>query len=213
MLTTPRGGQYQTVLSDGTKVWLNASSSIEFPVRFIGNERRISVKGEAYLEVAHDKHKPFIVTSGNQEIKVLGTHFNVSSYPDDAETATTLISGSVKVRNTKSGQSKVLIPGQAAQIQNGSNQIMINQVNLDEAMAWKNGYFIFEDQQIHTIMKVLSRWYDVDVEYKNINSNDRFGGTFSKSKNLSETLKNIEELGDIKFELQTGKITVKNKKI
>nr|WP_068887591.1 FecR family protein [Pedobacter panaciterrae] len=209
-LTTPRGGQYQTVLSDGTKVWLNSSSSLEFPVHFIGKERKVLVTGEAYFEVSHDKKRPFIVVSGNQEIKVLGTHFNVSSYPDDIGTATTLLSGSVRITNTKSGQLKMLIPGQAAVIQNGSSQITVNQVNLDEAMAWKNGYFIFDDEKIQTIMKVISRWYDVDIQYMNVNNTDHFGGTFSKSRNLSETLKNIEQLGNIRFELKPGKIIVKN---
>jgi hypothetical protein len=208
-LTTPRGGQYQTVLSDGTKVWLNASSSLEFPVRFIGSQRMVKIVGEAYFEVSHDKKRPFTVVCGNQEIQVLGTHFNVSSYPEDSGTATTLVNGSVQIKNIRSGMLKMLIPGQAAVIQKGSGGIDIFRANIDEALAWKQGYFIFDDQPITTIMKVMSRWYNVDIQYVNVDNTDRFGGTFSKSRNLSETLNNIEELGNVRFDLRPGKIIVK----
>lgn len=208
-LTTPRGGQYQTVLSDGTKVWLNASSSLEFPVRFIGSQRMVKIVGEAYFEVSHDKKRPFTVVCGNQEIQVLGTHFNVSSYPEDSGTATTLVNGSVRIKNIRSGMLKMLSPGQAAVIQKGSGRIDIFRANIDEALAWKQGYFIFDDQPITTIMKVMSRWYNVDIQYVNVDNTDRFGGTFSKSRNLSETLNNIEELGNVRFDLRPGKIIVK----
>jgi ferric-dicitrate binding protein FerR (iron transport regulator) len=198
-----------TVLSDGTKVWLNASSSLEFPVRFIGSQRMVKIVGEAYFEVSHDKKRPFTVVCGNQEIQVLGTHFNVSSYPEDSGTATTLVNGSVRIKNIRSGMLKMLSPGQAAVIQKGSGGIDVFRANIDEALAWKQGYFIFDDQPITTIMKVMSRWYNVDIQYVNVDNTDRFGGTFSKSRNLSETLNNIEELGNVRFDLRPGKIIVK----
>lgn len=207
-VTTPRGGQFHVVLSDGTKVWLNAASSITYPVVFKGKERNVKTNGEVYFEVAHNKKMPFKVTSENQEITVLGTHFNVSAYADDLASNTALVSGKVLVKNTSSGVTRTLQPGQNATVIHGDGRIAVNPVNIEQAMAWRNGYFIFDNQDIRTIMKTLSRWYDVDVEFKSDENKERFGGTFSRSGNLLETLKNIEQLSEVRFKILGKKIIV-----
>ena len=207
-MSTPRGGQYQLVLSDGTRVWLNAASSITYPVVFSGKTRAVSITGEAYFEIAHNKKMPFIVSSANQEITVLGTHFNVCAYSDDPATITALVSGSIHIRNLNSGASKTLTPGQGARISPSDKDIEIYAVNTDESISWKNGYFIFDNQDIGSIMKILGRWYDVDIECRTANSLERFGGSFSRNKNLIETLKNLEKVGKMHFKSEQGKILV-----
>nr|WP_067055209.1 FecR family protein [Mucilaginibacter sp. L294] len=207
-MSTPRGGQYQLTLADGTKVWLNAASSITFPVVFSKNERKVRVNGEAYFEVAHDAGKPFIVATGNQEITVLGTHFNVKAYDDDAGISTTLLAGSIRIKNLTSGKADLLTPGQQAKIYRDKNDINIKTVNTDDVISWKNGYFLFDNQEIKSIMKIMSRWYDVDIEYKNTNKQDRFGGTFSRSSNMSEILNNLERIGNIHFKMEAKKVIV-----
>src|SRR6187455_1313496 len=143
-VTTPRGGQYQLSLSDGSKVWLNSASSIRFPVSFSGDTRRVEVSGEAYFEVAKDPSMPFIVNvAGKNEIEVLGTHFNINSYEDEGSIKTALLEGSVKVTSLKTGESKLITPGQQAQL-NTNGQIAIHKADIDKVMAWKNGYFNFE---------------------------------------------------------------------
>lgn len=209
-MTTPRGGQFHVVLSDGTNVWLNAASSITYPVVFKGKERNVKITGEAYFEVAHNAKMPFKVSSANQEITVLGTHFNISSYPDDGQSITALISGKVQVRNTQSGALRLLSPGQGAIILSEKGEIDVNIVNIEQVLAWRNGYFIFDNQDIKSIMKILSRWYDVDIEYNNENIDERFGGTFSRSRNLTEILKNIEQLSKLRFKLYDGRLIVSN---
>lgn len=207
-LSTPRGGQYHLTLSDGTEVWLNAASSITYPVAFSQQERSVTVSGEAYFEVAHRDDMPFKVHTGKQEIAVLGTHFNVKAYPDDPDISTTLLTGSVKVTNTASGAAGVLKPGQQARIMNTGGQLDISSVQAENAVSWKNGYFLFDDQDIKSIMKIISRWYDVDIEYRAPLSNERFGGTFSRSSNMPEILTNLERIGHVHFELSPGKVVV-----
>lgn len=207
-ITTPRGGEYQLVLSDGTKVWLNAASSISFPVAFTGDQRTVTLTGEAYFEVAHDKSRPFIVSTAGQQIAVLGTHFNVSAYPDDDFTSTSLISGLVRVKNLSSGNVQLIQPGQGATTTAHDTHIDVHAINADEVISWKNGYFQFDNQSIYSIMKIMGRWYNVDVEYANVKNAERFGGTFSRGKNLSESLANLEKLGDIHFKLTAKKIIV-----
>lgn len=209
-VSTPRGGEYQLILSDGTKVWLNAASSISFPAAFTGNKRLITVTGEAYFEVAHDKKKPFIVSAGDQQISVLGTHFNVSAYQDDDFTTTSLISGLVNVKNLNSGQAKLIRPGQGASSFGMNGDLNIHPVDTDEILSWKNGYFQFDNQSIYNIMKIMSRWYNIDVEYQGDKNFDRFGGTFSKGKQLSETLTNLEKIGNVHFRITSKKIVVSN---
>lgn len=207
-LSVPRGGQYIVVLPDGTKVWLNSASTLYFPVTSNGKDRQVRLTGEAYFEVAHNKQLPFKVLTGGQLVQVLGTHFNIKGYPEDSNIATTLLEGSVKIHQLSSGHSRMLIPGQQAKVIENNSEIDISQVKTDQEVAWKNGYFLFDNQDIKTVMKTISRWYDVDVIYKNAPGNDRFGGTFSRNTNLSELLGNLEELGDVHFQIDQRRIIV-----
>lgn len=205
-LTTPRGGEYQVILPDGSKVWLNAASSITYPVQFTDNERRVKLTGEAYFEVAKNKEKPFYVTMGDAEVRVLGTHFNISAYSDDEAITTTLLEGSVQV--TKNHSVSLLKPGEQAVINHRSDDIAVSEANIDDAMAWKNGYFIFNDDNITGIMKKVSRWYDVDVYYAADLNDQKFGGSYHRSKNISELLQYLEMIGKIHFKVQERRITV-----
>ncbi len=197
-------------MADGSKVWLNAASSITFPTEFTGSERVVKVSGEAYFEVAHNKTLPFKVITGQQEIKVLGTHFNVKSYDDDTNISTTLLEGSVKIKDLSSGASGMLLPGQQAKLNKGSRKIAIVPANIDEVIAWKNGYFMFDNQKITSIMKSMSRWYDVEVEYIKPDNNERFGGTFSRSSNMVDILNSLQSLGKVRFKIANRKIIVSN---
>jgi hypothetical protein len=208
-LSTPRGGQYHLTLTDGTQVWLNAASSITFPVRFDQGDRVVTVTGEAYFEVAHKSdNQVFKVIAGKQEITVLGTRFNVRNYDDDKTAATTLLSGSVHIKNTATGKIAMLRPGQEAKIFKADDNLTIRQVNAENAICWKLGYFLFDNQGIESIMRVMSRWYDVDIAYQGPVTKERFGGTFSRSANLSETLKNLEILGKVHFKITPEKVIV-----
>jgi hypothetical protein len=205
-LTIPPGGQYQVVLPDGTQVWLNSSSALSYPTEFAGNERRVKLTGEAYFEVAKNKDKPFYVEMNNTQIRVLGTHFDVSAYSDDSAITTTLLEGLVQV--SKNDKQALLKPGQQAVVDNGADNIAISKVNTNTAVAWKNGYFVFEDEDIATIMKKVSRWYNADVEYKASFDGQRFGGTFARSKSIAELLKNLEQIGKVHFKITGRRITV-----
>ncbi|MCF2443569.1 FecR domain-containing protein [Dyadobacter sp. CY345] len=203
-LTTPKGGQYHIVLPDGSKVWLNAASSLKFPTVFRGNERRVEITGEVYFEVAHNPKMPFIVKANDTEVAVLGTHFNVMAYPDEKSMRTTLLEGSVKV--SKGGKSALLTPGQQARLNsNGIN--VLNNVNIEQEMAWKNGFFQFEDDNLETIMRQVSRWYDVDVACEGNVSRERFSGRLPRNANISKVLK-ILSLSGLKYKIEGKTITV-----
>ncbi|MCQ6961186.1 FecR family protein [Mucilaginibacter aquariorum] len=205
ILTTPRGGQYQLVLSDGTKVWLNAASSLKFPAIFTGKERNVELVGEAYFEVAKNKNMPFRVSTGKLNIEVLGTHFNVSAYQDDDAIKTTLLEGSVKL--TTANNKALLKPGEQATL--GQQQhINIQSINTDDAVAWKNGYFVFNNENIQCIMKKISRWYDVEVVYYGKVDENDFGGTVSRFDSVNEVLKSLELTGTVHFKLDGRRITV-----
>ena len=204
-LSTPRGGEYQVVLPDGTHVWLNSASSLSYPVEFAGNERRVKLTGEAYFEVAKNKDKPFYVNSNKVQVRVLGTHFNISAYNDDDELKATLLEGSVEV--SKNNSQSLLKPGQQAVINNGADMIRVSQANINEVMAWKNGYFIFNDDNVATILKKVSRWYDVDVEQKGNFEGQHFGGTFYRTKGINELLKNLEKIGKVHFKITGRRVT------
>ncbi|MEQ7800354.1 FecR domain-containing protein [Pedobacter sp. ASV1-7] len=211
-IETPKGGQYQLRLPDGTKVWLNAASSLKFPATFNGvGQRKVELNGEAYFEVSKNKDKPFIVSTEKQEIEVLGTHFNVNSYQDESETKTTLLEGSVNVMRRGSTKGTILSPGQQLVVSNAGTLLHIKIANIDEAMAWKDGKFIFNDQNLQTIMRQISRWYDVDVEYKgNRTANKVFGGTISRFESLEQALEILELTGSVHFVVEGRRVIVMN---
>jgi transmembrane sensor len=204
MMTTPVGGKYELVLSDGTKVVLDAASSIRYPVTFAGNERRVEITGQVYFEVAHRKAKPFRVTVGGQTVEVLGTHFNINAYDDEPTIATTLLEGRVNV--TKGGQNVILKPGQQSVVKD--NMLTVIEANTEKAVAWKNGYFRFNDEKIESIMRELSRWYGVEVKYKGKASIEGFSGKISRYKNISQVLKMLEYSGLVHFTLEERKVVV-----
>ena len=208
-ITTPRAGQFEIILPDGTHVWLNAASSLKFPLHFEESERKVMLKGEGYFEVAHLKNKPFKVQSSVQTVTVLGTHFNIKAYDGEKSISTTLFEGSVKVTNDKTAQQEMLKPGRQSDVMSDGSAIVLSNADLDQALSWKNGYFIFDNQDVKSIMTLISRWYDVDVEY-HIKTEEHFGGTFSRSSDLKELLKNLESLGKTKFELKERKVIVSN---
>lgn len=204
-LSTPTGGQYNIVLADGTKVYLNAVSSIKYPTQFNGDQRIVELDGEAYFEVAKNKNKPFIVKSGDQDIEVLGTHFNVHAYDNESVVKTTLLEGSVAV-NYKN-QKAILKPGQQSNVSEKFNKITIKQVDTEAAIAWKNGRFKFDNADLKTVMRQLERWYGIKVEYRGDVSDVQFNGGTFMNKNLSEVLK-VLELSNIKFKVEGKTIIV-----
>jgi transmembrane sensor len=205
-ITIPRGGKYNITLPDGTQVWLNSSSSLSFPTAFTGRERKVLLTGEAYFEVAKNKKMPFKVdVEGKQEVEVLGTHFNITAFAGDKNIMTTLLEGAVKINYKKS--SILIKPGQMA-INNQQNDLKIVPADLEEVMAWKNDMFIFNNENISSIMKKISRWYDVDVEYKGDVSGINFDGNYSRSKGLKSLLKNIELTDKVRFVTEERRITV-----
>lgn len=205
-ISTPRGGQYQVVLPDGTKVWLNASSSLYFPAQFTGQERGVRLKGEAYFEVAKHSTMPFKVHVNEMSVKVLGTHFNIMAYEDEQNINTTLLEGAVEV--SSQFYNKALKPGQQAKLDRSTGLIGVRNVASDEAIAWKNGNFVFADDNIETIMRKISRWYDVDVQYIGNLSDKSFTGSISKYEQVSEVLKMLELTGTIHFKVKGRGITV-----
>jgi transmembrane sensor len=204
-LSTPTGGQYNIVLADGTKVFLNAVSSIKYPTQFNGDQRIAELEGEAYFEVAKNKSKPFLVKSANQTIEVLGTHFNVHAYNNESVVKTTLLEGSVAV--SSKNQKAILKPGQQANVSESSSKIAVKEVDTEAAIAWKNGRFKFDNADLKSVMKQLERWYGIKVEYRGDVSDVRFNGGTFRNKNLSEVLK-VLELSNIKFKVEGKTIIV-----
>ena len=204
-ITTPRGGQYKLVLPDGSIALLNAASSIRFPVAFVGNERNVDITGEVYFEVTKNKNRPFKVSVKDMKIEVLGTHFNVTAYDNESVIKTTLLEGSVKV--SKGENHATLSPGEQARLNNQGIKVDKN-VNLNEAVAWMNGRFIFNATDIEDIMRQISRWYDVDVVYEGKISTETFSGIVNRNSNVSQVLKIMEQTG-IKFKIEGRKIIVK----
>ena len=206
-LYVPKGSKPMHLqLSDGTGVWLNAASGITFPNVFTGNERTVTVTGESYFEVKHDAGRPFIVSKGDMQVRVLGTKFNVNAYDEDDDIRITLLEGSVKVFN--GNKESLLKPGQQARLANGGIKVQ-NENNLQEVMAWKNGLFEFNDTDIQTIMKQIERWYDVDVVFDGA-VNQHFNGTIQRQVNVSKVLHMLEKTGGIRFSIEGRKVIVKN---
>lgn len=206
-IETPKGGQYRLTLPDGTKVWLNAASSLRYPLTFPGNERKVELTGEAYFEVAKNKAKPFKVFTDRQVVEVLGTHFDINAYADEAATRTSLLEGSVKVSSLKSGNEIKIRPGQQAIV---SLNISVKNIDVDEAVAWKNGYFMFDEEPLESILRKISRWYDVDIQYSDDSFNKKIylNGTLSKYSNVSKVLKKLELTGAVHFKIEERKIIV-----
>jgi len=211
-IVTPKGGQYQVILPDETKVWLNAESSLRYPTLFADDERQVELSGEAYFEVAQDKKRPFSVLGKDQIVEVLGTHFNINSYTDESTTTTTLLEGAVKVSllnqsEISSDNSKLLTPGQQARLT--TKGISINQVELDDVVAWKNGVFLFNDEPLEVIMRKIARWYDVDIVFhQDVDKSALYGGGISKYENVSKVLEKLELIGGIHFKIEERRIIV-----
>lgn len=205
-ISTPRGGQYQINLPDGSRVWLNAASSLKYPVAFNGNERLVELRGEAYFDITHDQTKPFRVKSGTQVVEVFGTEFNINSYENEPVIKTTLLSGSVKVLQVLNNSSAFLKPGQQSNTSN-NGLLTLSQADVSQVIAWKNGNFLFNDMDLLNIMRQLERWYDVDVDYSNI-PETHYNGNISRNVNLSRVLKMLEVTGQVKFKIEGKKIRV-----
>lgn len=210
-ISTPRGGQYQVQLADGSRVWLNAESSLEFPAAFTGGERRVKITGEAYFEITKNKEKPFIVQKGDVEVKVLGTHFNVNAYDGDESMKITLIEGSVKI--TIPGKSALLRPGQQAMLSSADmanyRMQIINNVDVDAVVAWKNGFFQFQNSSMKEVMGQISRWYDVDAAFNPEVHEGHYTGSIRRSSSLSQVLKMLEVAGDVHFSIVGKQIIIK----
>jgi len=206
-LSNPRGSRViQVALSDGTKVWLNAGSSMRYPTVFTGKERKIEITGEAYFEVAHNAARPFKVIKNAMELTVLGTHFNVNAYDDEHAINITLFEGSIKISN--SGQSTIVKPGEQAFIINDGQPEVTASDNLDAVIAWKVGKFYFNSADITQIMNQLSRWYNLDVEYKDQIAS-HFTGIISRDVNASEVFRMLEQTGSIHLNIEGTKIVVR----
>ncbi|GAB3891061.1 DUF4974 domain-containing protein [Larkinella knui] len=225
-ITTPRGGKFRVILPDGSKVWLNAASSLKYPTKFHRSGRNVELSGEAYFEIARcvdgKKAVPFRVQSAGQIVEVLGTHFNINSYSDEAIVKTTLLEGSVKVVNTQAGTEPdtnpesgslalVLKPGQQSQLAPGSRPKLnvIAQADLEEAVAWKNGQFQFRDTDLQTIMRQISRWYDVEVDFQGKIPEAKYRGKISRDVPLSQIFQILQSSG-VNFKIDGRKITVKS---
>jgi hypothetical protein len=213
-VTTARGNQYLLVLADGSKVWLNSASSLRFPTSFTGNRREVELDGEGYFEVTKNAAKPFHVKTRTQDIEVLGTHFNVNAYSDEEATRTTLLEGKVKVLQWSmvngqlaTGNGTFLQPGEQAVLTANSPFTIDHSPDLDKVMAWKNGWFEFDDTDIKTIMRQVSRWYDVDIRYETKTDTEKYGGRISRNLNLSNILKMLENYG-VHFKLEGKTLSV-----
>ncbi|CAN5681775.1 DUF4974 domain-containing protein [soil metagenome] len=208
-MTTQRGRQFKLVLEDGTKVWLNAASSIHFPTVFGKKQRNVDITGEAYFEVAKNANRPFTVSVNGMQVQVLGTHFNINAYGNEPEVRTTLLEGSVKV--IKNNQMQMLVPGQQARLNNSNELSVIKNVNTGEIIAWKDELFSFNNTDIESLIRQISRWYDVDLEFVMPANFQplRFTGKISRNVTLSTLLKMLELTGDVSFLIEGKKITIK----
>lgn len=219
-ISTPRGGQYQVVLPDGSRVWLNAASSLRFPASFSGDERRVELTGEAYFEIesyalptAGGKKKkiPFKVTitqpgvTETSEVEVLGTHFNIMAYADEATINTTLLEGAIKMHSGT--QAQTLKPGQQAQIAKNGHMHIEDDADTEEAIAWKNGLFQFYNADIQTVMRQIARWYDVEVEYAGPIPSDKFEGEIPRNSHITEVL-NMLELSNVHCKIEGKKLII-----
>ncbi|OMP75450.1 MULTISPECIES: FecR domain-containing protein [unclassified Chitinophaga] len=201
-LTVPRGGQFNIILPDGSHVWLNAASSLRYPTSFNGKERRVDISGQGYFEVSPNAKQPFIVQVNNMEVQVLGTAFDIMAYSDEKSVNTTLVQGAVKVND------KRLFPGQQAVMDPSTGQITIREADVEQVIAWKTGFFEFDNARLSDILRQLSRWYDIDINYDQKGNEKLLGGRISRSLPLTDILHMLEANGPV-FELVGRKLTVK----
>jgi transmembrane sensor len=205
-MSTPRGRQIRIILPDGSKVWLNAASTIHYPTAFNGKERAVQLSGEAYFEIAKDETKPFIVSAESMHVQVLGTEFNLMAYPDEAKINTTLVSGAVRVLTATA--SLVLRPDEQASLPATANRLTVSRPNMKEPLAWKEGRFRFDGANITTIMRQVARWYDVDIEYRGEVPSNEFNGSISRAEYVNKILGALERTGNVHFSLEGRKIIV-----
>ncbi|MEO6524346.1 MAG: FecR family protein [Mucilaginibacter sp.] len=204
-IATPVGSQYEVTLADGTKVWLNALSSLKYPTAFNGADRVVELTGEAYFEVAKNKHKPFkVILADHASIEVLGTHFNIMAYQDETNINATLLEGSIKVK--KGAVDQMIIPGEQAEI---TDQIKVSAVDAQKSIAWKNGLFSFDRSDTKTIMRQIGRWYGVEIAYQGKIPANQLTGYIARSSNLTEVLKMLEISG-VKSSIKENKVTIIN---
>ena len=207
-IKVPRGGEYQLVLSDGTKVWLNSETELYYPVQFIRNTREIKLSGEAYFEVAKNTGKPFIVSFEDEKIEVLGTSFNVKCYADEINYQTTLVEGKVKYQNPSN--ELILSPNKQVEFNKQTKNLELKQVNSYDYIAWINGRFIFTNQRLETIFTSLSRWYNVEIIYQNENVKDiRFTGKLKRYDRIEQILEILEATKKIEIIANNNSLTVK----
>ncbi len=213
-MTTPKGGRYRITLSDSTAVWLNSASTLRYPVRFTEGKRVVELDGEGYFDVSHEEAHPFVVKCNGQEVQVLGTAFNINSYADEEGIRTTLLHGKVRlITDQIDPKSQMLLPGQQAVLQD--DNFVITEVDTEEVTAWKEGFFYFNNTDIHTVMKRFARWYDIEVTYENASGNPTFGGKVPMNMTLNSVLKVLAETG-VDCEIKEGRQLVvkgKNRKI
>jgi len=206
IISTPRGGQYQLILPDGSKVWLNSASSLKFPTAFYGKERKVELTGEGYFEVAKNANMPFSVTVNQMKIAVLGTHFDIMAYDDEKTMNTTLLEGAVTVSDD--GMERKLIPGQQAVVSATTRQINVWKADIAKAIAWKNGLFEFDNTDLSTIMRQLARWYDIEIVYDVTPEKTALGGIISRNLSLKEVLNMLEANGINHFRIEGKKVFV-----
>ena len=210
-LSIPRGGEFFLQLADGTKVWLNSETILRYPIQFSGTERRVELTGEAFFEVARNEKVPFYVESGEQSVRVIGTEFNISSYKENPFIYTTLVKGRVEVvANNKPQQKQILVPNEQSTIDKIGGEISKRHVDSYRYVAWKEGRFVFDGQSLEEIMKILSKWYNVEVafdrdELKNI----RFTGNLKRYSDFGELLKKIQKTDEVAFNIENNKITIR----
>jgi len=207
MISTPKGGQYALILPDGTKVWLNAASVLKFPTAFSGSrERKVTLSGEAYFEVAKLK-TPFVVATDQQWVEVLGTHFNINAYLDEQQTKTTLLEGSVRVSSLKTGNVVKLNPGEEAMLM--ANRLDVQKADIERNTDWKNGIFMFKNESLEGIMRKIARWYNVEIVYEqHAPRKETFSGIVSRYDNVNKVLRRLELTGAVSFKIQGRKIIV-----
>jgi len=207
-ISIPRGGEYQLVLSDGTRVWLNSETVLSYPVAFEGDKREVQLTGEAYFDVSTDKNRPFIVNTASSAVKVYGTQFNVMAYEDDQIMETTLVEGSIAM--LFDGQETLIKPGQQAQVKASTKQLFVNEVNVDLYTAWKDGIFRFEEMALQQMADKLARWYDVDFYFTNEDvKNKRFTGAVRRETNFEFFINLIEETTKVKIDIDDKTVLVK----